>query len=57
LLQEALVVRLLGRERLELGDDGVVSAGGELRVDAELERRQPQLVEPLRLGGAPRLLR
>jgi hypothetical protein len=57
LLQEALVVRLLGRERLELGDDGVVSAGGELRVDAELERRQPQLVEPLRFGGAPRLFR
>ena len=47
---------MLGRERLELGDDGVVPAARELRVVAKLERREPQLLEPLCLGGAPRLL-
>ena len=38
LLEEPLAIRLLGRERFELGDDGVVSAAGELRVVAKLER-------------------
>ena len=48
---------MLGRQRFELGDDGVVTAGGELGVVAELECRQAQLLEPLGLGRASRLLR
>jgi len=56
LLEEPLAVRMLGRERFELGDDGVVSAAGEVRVVTELERSQAQLLEPLGLGGAARLL-
>ena len=57
LLEEPLAIRMLGGERFELGDDGVVAAAGELRVVAELERREPQLLEPLGLGGPPHLLR
>ena len=55
LLEESLAVRVLGRERLELGDDGGVPTAGEFRVVAKLERRQAQLLQPLRLGGPPRL--
>ena len=40
LLEEPLAVRMLGGQRFELGDDGVVPAAGELRVVAKLERRQ-----------------
>jgi len=56
-LEEPLAIRLLGRERLELGDDGVVAPARELRVVAKLERAEPQLLEPLGLGGAACLLR
>jgi hypothetical protein len=57
LLEEPLAVRMLGRDRFELRDDGVVPAAGELRVVPELECREAQLLEPLGLGGAPRLFR
>ena len=39
LLEEPLSVGMLGRERLELGDHGVVAAAGELGVVAQLESR------------------
>ena len=41
LLEESLAIGVLARERLELRNDGVVTAAGELRVVPELERRQP----------------
>ncbi len=57
LLEEPLAVGMLGRERLELGDDGVVPAAGELGVESELERREPQLLEPLGLRCSAGFLR
>ncbi len=57
LLEEPLAIRLVGRERLELGDDSVVAAARELRVEAKLERAEPQLLEPLGLGGSASLVR
>ncbi|HKC78324.1 MAG TPA: hypothetical protein VKB70_08075, partial [Gaiellaceae bacterium] len=56
LFEESLAVGMLGRERLELRDDGVVATGREVGVHAKLERGQAQLFEPLRVGGAPRLV-
>ena len=42
---QALAVRVLDRQRIELGDDLAMAAGAQVGVDARLERRQPQLVE------------
>ena len=45
---EALAVRVLGDQGLELGDERELTAERELGVDPLLDRRQPQLLEPLR---------
>ena len=51
---QALAERMLGDECLELPDELVVAPEGEVGVDPELERRQPDLLEPgdRRLGEA-----
>ena len=41
-----LTQRLFGDERLQLGDDGVVPAEREVGVDALLEGREAEVVEP-----------
>ena len=46
---EALAERVLGAERLELGDERQVAAERELGVDALLDRGEAELVEPLGL--------
>ena len=53
---EALAERLGGDERLELGDHLAVPALVEVVLDRELERRQPQLIEPADLGVRERLV-
>ena len=52
---EALAVGVLGDERLELGDERELAAERELGVDPLLDRRQPQLLEPLDLDPRERL--
>ena len=47
LAAEALAQRVLGDEGLELGDERRMPAERELRLDPLLERREPQLLEPL----------
>ena len=47
---QPLAQRMLGRERLELGDHGTVAAGGEVGLDGQLGRSQPQLLQPPDLG-------
>jgi hypothetical protein len=54
---EALAQRFGGDERLELCDHVVVPAVVEVMLDRELERCQPQLLEPADLGGRERLIR
>ena len=44
--------RMLGHERLELADKRRVRSAGQVRVDAVLEQRQPQLLEPADLAPA-----
>ena len=46
---KVFAVRVLGHQRLELGDECEVAAERQLRVDALLDGRQPELLEPLRL--------
>ena len=46
---KAFAVRVLGDQRLELGDEREVAAQRELGVDPLLDRRQPELLEPLGL--------
>jgi hypothetical protein len=53
---EALAQRFGGDERLELCDHTAVPALAEVMLDCELERRQPQLLEPADLGGRERLV-
>ena len=50
---EALVERVGGDEGLQLADDLAVPAGGELGRDEDVERGEPQLLEPghLQPGG------
>ena len=48
---EALAERVLGHELLELGHEHGVAAERELRVDAQLDRLQPQLAEMGGCGG------
>ena len=52
---QALAQRLLGDERLELADDLGVAARLEVLVDRQLERREPQLLEPADLERGERL--
>ena len=47
LAAQPLAQRVLGDERLELGDERRVPPERELGVDPLLERREPQLLEPL----------
>jgi hypothetical protein len=48
---------MLHNERLQLIDELAVPPGVELHVDAFLDRRQPQLLEPADLGDRPGLSR
>ena len=52
---EPLAERVLGGERLELGDEREVAAERELGVDALLDGGEPQLLEPLDLDARERL--
>ena len=52
---QRLAQRLLEDQSLELADALAVAAGGQVMVDRELDRRQPQLLEPADLGGGERL--
>ena len=52
---EALAVRMLGGERLELRDERELAAERELGVDPLLDRRQTQLLEALHLDARERL--
>ena len=52
-----LVQRMLSDERLELGHEPGVPPERELRLRAVLERRQPQLLQPLHSGSRERLVR
>ena len=53
---QALAQRLLVDERLELGDELRTAAEREVGVDAVLERREPQLLQPPDLGLEERLV-
>ena len=53
---QALTQRLGGDERLELRDHVAVPALAQVVLDRELERRQPQLLEPADLGARERLV-
>ena len=54
LRDEALAVRVLGDELLQLADRLLVAAERELGVEAELVRAEPELLEPVGLGAARR---
>ena len=56
LAAQPLAQRVLGDQRLELADELRVPAGGEVGVDALLERREPQLLQPRALGLRERLV-
>ena len=47
---QALAVRVLGDQRLQLGDHGAVAAEREVELQPVLERGQAQAVEPRALG-------
>ena len=51
---QALVPRMRGHQRFQLRDELRPAAGRELRLHPRLERAQPQLLQPLRLGAAER---
>ena len=48
---QALAVRVLGGERLELGDDVAVAAEREVVLDPLLERVEAGALDPVRLAG------
>ena len=48
---QPLAVRVLGDERLELGDELIVPAEREVGLDALLERDEPQLLQARDLSG------
>ena len=56
LFAEALAVGLLGDQLLEVREQLDVLSEGELGVDQQLVRLQPQLVEPRSFGGSHRFL-
>ena len=51
LRDEALAIRVLSHERLKLADGPLVATERELRVDAQLERMQANLLETVGLGA------
>ena len=53
---QPLAQRVLGQQRLDLADDRLMAAGGEVRVQSQLLRRQPQLLEPPDLRRRERLV-
>ena len=53
---QALAQRLLGHQRRQPRHELELAAGGELGIDLELERDEPQLVEPAQLGGGEGLV-
>jgi hypothetical protein len=52
---QLLAQRLLCNQRFELADDLAMAAGGEVALDRQLERGEPQLLEPTDLGRGERL--
>ena len=53
---QPLAQRVLGQQRVDLADELVVAAGGEVRVDRELGGGEPQLLEPADLRVGERLV-
>ena len=53
---EPLAAPVLGDQRLELGDELAMAPEREVGLDAVLERRQPQLLQPRHLGLRERLV-
>ena len=56
LAAQTLAERVLGDERLQLGDELVIAAESEVGVDSILERREAQLLEPRDLALCERLV-
>ena len=52
----ALAQRVIGQQRLDLADDLLVAARGQVRVDRQFGRGQAQLVQPADLRARERLL-
>jgi hypothetical protein len=55
LAAKALAQRVASDESLELGDQQIVPAEREIRIDAVLERREPAFLEPLDIDARERL--
>ena len=53
---QPLPQRVLRQQRVDLPDDLVMPAGGQVRLDRQLPGREPQLVEPADLGPRERLV-
>jgi hypothetical protein len=53
---QPLALGVLAHERLELGDEVGMAAEREVGVDAVLERREPQLLQPRRLDAGELLV-
>ena len=53
---QPLAQRVLGQQRIDLADELVMAAGGQVRVDRQLRGRQPQLLEPADLRRRERLV-
>ena len=53
---QALAQRVVGQQRLDLGDDLLVAAGGQVGVDRELRGGQAQLLDPADLRERERLV-
>ncbi len=54
---QPLTLRVLGQQRVDLADDLVMPARGQIRVDRQLRGGQAQLLEPTDLRGRERLVR
>ena len=52
---QALAQRVLGQQRVNLTEDLLVAAGGQVGIDGQLGGRQPQLLQPPDLGARERL--
>ena len=53
---QPLAQRVLGQQRVDLADDLMMATRGEVRIDRQLPRRQPQLLEPSDLSVGERLV-
>ena len=53
---QPLAQRVLGQQRVDLAEDLLVAAGGQVGVDRQLGGGQPQLLEPADLGAGERLV-